>query len=121
MRCVGDKVVYGREMLPSHIHISPSSKHSLGTQSIEDKNINSNGNSRIIICTLSSAYWQKASKHSALWRFELIWKDGDKCAYQYNTVMSDFRMLCIVSRLLRWIFVTMLGLVIDHMRHGNQA
>ena len=32
---------------------------------------------------LSGAHWQQASKLSALRRFELICKDGDKCAYQY--------------------------------------
>ena len=40
---------------------------------------------RAMICTLlSSAHWQQASKLSALRRFESIWKDWDKCAYQYN-------------------------------------
>ena len=37
-----------------------------------------------MICTLSSAHWQQASKISALQSFELIWKDLDKSAYQYN-------------------------------------
>ena len=37
-------------------------------------------NSRIMICTLSSAYWQQDSKRSALRRFESIWKDWDKNA-----------------------------------------
>ena len=31
-----------------------------------------NGNSRVMICTLSSARWQQASKLSILRRFELI-------------------------------------------------
>ena len=37
-----------------------------------------------MICTLSSAHWQQASQFSALRRFESIWVDCDKCAYQYN-------------------------------------
>ena len=43
-----------------------------------------NVNSRVVICTISSAHWQQASKLSALWRFELIWKDGGKCAHEYS-------------------------------------
>ena len=43
-----------------------------------------NVNSMLMICTSSSAHWQQASKLSALQRFELIWKDWDKCTYQYN-------------------------------------
>ena len=43
-----------------------------------------NGNSWVMICILSSAHWQQTSKLSALWRFQLNWKDSDKCAYQYN-------------------------------------
>ena len=43
-----------------------------------------NGNSTVMICTLSSAHWQQASKLSALKHFELIWKDWEKCTYQYN-------------------------------------
>ena len=39
-----------------------------------------------MICTLSNAHWQQALKLSALWSFELIWKDWVKCAYQYNTI-----------------------------------
>ena len=34
-----------------------------------------NVSSRVVVCTLSSAHWQQASKLSALRRFELIWKD----------------------------------------------
>ena len=33
-----------------------------------------NANNRVMIDTLSSAYWQQALELSALWRFELIWK-----------------------------------------------
>ena len=40
--------------------------------------------SRVMISTLSSAHLQLASKLSALRRFELIWGDWDKCAYQCN-------------------------------------
>ena len=42
-----------------------------------------NGNSRVM-CTLSSAHLQQASKRSALWRFESIRKDCDKYAYQHK-------------------------------------
>ena len=42
-----------------------------------------NVNSRVMICKLSSAHWQHVSKRSAVRRFELIWKDSDKCAQQY--------------------------------------
>ena len=38
----------------------------------------------VVICTLSSTHWQQASKLSALRCFELIRKDCDKCAHQYN-------------------------------------
>ena len=30
------------------------------------------------------------SKRSALRRFELIWKDGDKCAHQYNNQYYNY-------------------------------
>ena len=43
-----------------------------------------NGNSRVMTCTLSIAHWQQASKLSTLRRFESIWKDWNKCAYQCN-------------------------------------
>ena len=39
-----------------------------------------NGNCRVMICRLSSAYWQQASNLSSLRCFESIWKDWD----QYN-------------------------------------
>ena len=39
-----------------------------------------------MICTLSSAHGLQASKLPALRCFESIWKDWDKCAYQYNTI-----------------------------------
>ena len=42
-----------------------------------------------MICTLSSAHWQQDSKLSALRRFELIWKDCDKCANQCNTIQYN--------------------------------
>ena len=48
-----------------------------------------NGNSRVMICTLSSAHWQQASKVSALRRFQLIWKHWDKCAYQYYIIITS--------------------------------
>ena len=43
-----------------------------------------NGNSSVMIYTLSSAHWQQALKLSALRHFESIWKDLNKSAYQYN-------------------------------------
>ena len=43
-----------------------------------------NENSMVVICTLSSSHWLQASKRSALRHFELIWKDQDKYAHQYN-------------------------------------
>ena len=44
-----------------------------------------NVTSRAMICTLSSADWRQASKLSVLRRFELIYNDWDKAAYQSNT------------------------------------
>ena len=52
-----------------------------------------NGYSRAMICTLSSAHWLQASKLSALLRLETIWKDWDKCAYQYNNNNSSKKIL----------------------------
>ena len=46
-----------------------------------------NVNSRVMICTLNNAHWQQTSKFSALWRFELIWKDWDKYAHQYTVMI----------------------------------
>ena len=47
-----------------------------------------NWNSKVMICTWSSAHWQQASKLSSpSRRFQSIWKDWDKRAYQYNTIL----------------------------------
>ena len=43
-----------------------------------------NENSRVMICTLSSAHWRQASKLSAVWRFELIRKHWGKYAHPYH-------------------------------------
>ena len=43
-----------------------------------------NINSRVMIFTSIASISNKASKLSALRRFELIWKDSDTCGYQYN-------------------------------------
>ena len=48
-----------------------------------------NVDSRAMIFTLSSSYWQQASMLSALQRFEFIWKDWDKCSYQYNITIIN--------------------------------
>ena len=46
-----------------------------------------NVNSRVMICTLSSAHWQQASKLSALRCFELIWTD---CAHEYSNYCHHY-------------------------------
>ena len=81
---------------------------------------------RVVICALRSANWQQASKVSALWTFELIWKDGDKCAYQYNNYKYHYHYvdhmsitllisgsgsigLAVLHTCKRWSFVTESG------------
>ena len=44
-----------------------------------------------------SAHWQKASKLSALRRFEFIWKEnGDKCAHQYSNYCYIIIIIIII-------------------------
>ena len=53
-----------------------------------------NVNRRVMIWTLISALWQQASKLSALWHFKLIWKDWDKCAYEYSNYFYYYYYYC---------------------------
>ena len=47
-----------------------------------------NENSRVMICTLSSAHWQQVSK-SFQPCSALSWKDWQECAYQYNSTNNN--------------------------------
>ena len=56
-----------------------------------------NGNSRAMICTLSSAHWQQASKFSALQRFESIRKKI-QINGPINTIIIIYVSVCLSSK-----------------------
>ena len=64
-----------------------------------------NGNSRVMICTLSSAHWQQASKLSALWCFDFFGKDWDKCAYINTKIINSTCLLFLVGYLLEMLLL----------------
>ena len=61
-----------------------------------------------MFCTLSSAYWQHASKRSALRHFELIWKVW----YGFAPIYTVIIIIIIIIIIINIIIISIISIII---------